>query len=117
MKKYIFLLLFLLFLGCSIYYYNTKTETEPRYIHRSYIGTVISTTDSSIVISDRGTGIEYQFFYGEQTIYLDHDLKPGDEVSIEAEYWDDSEQPFPAFTVHHYPIIPVSSATPSVGSN
>ena len=53
----------------------------------------------------------YEFLYGEQTLYWEPDLKPGDEVSIESEYWEGSEQPFPAFAVDYYPYSP--SPTPS----
>ena len=111
MKKYAVLFLFLLCLGGFLYYKNSENKGECRYIHQTYIGTVVRATDHSITIADRGTGREYESFYGEQTLYWEPDLKPGDEVSIESEYWEGSEQPFPAFKVHYYPYSP--SPTPS----
>ena len=99
MKKSVVLLLSLLCLGGFLYARNTRDTDECSYIHKTYLGTVVHVTDRSITIKDLTFDREYSFFYGEQTLYWEPNLKPGDEVCIESEYWEGSEQPFPAFAV------------------
>lgn len=92
MKKLIALLLALVcvlgLVGCN--------KPEPKLIHKTYTGEITKITDTTItIIYYGGANREVTFEITDLTIAMPSDLAVGDEVTVEAEYTTDTDEPYP----------------------
>ena len=96
MKKLIALVLALIcvlsLVGCN--------NPEPKLIHKTYTGEVTEITDTTItIIYYGGANKEVSFVLTEQTLDVPFNLVVGDEITIEAEYMTNSDEPYPAILI------------------
>ena len=96
MKKSIALVLVLAcvlsLVGCN--------KPEPNLIHKTYTGEVTEITDTTItIIYYGGANREVTFEITEQTLDVPFNLIVGDEITIEAEYMANSDEPYPAILI------------------
>ena len=92
MKKLIALILVLVCVlslaGCN--------KPEPKLIHKTYTGEITEITDTTItIIYYGGANREVSFEITDLTIAMPSDLAVGDEVSVEAEYTTETDEPYP----------------------
>ena len=92
MKKLIALALVLVCLlalvGCN--------KSEPKLIHKTYTGKITEITNTTItIIYYGGANREVTFEITDLTISMPSDLAIGDEVTVEAEYTTDTDEPYP----------------------
>ncbi len=92
MKKLIVLVLVLVCVlslaGCN--------KPEPKLIHKTYTGEITEITDTTItIIYYGGANREVSFEITDLTIAMPSDLAVGDEVSVEAEYTTETDEPYP----------------------
>ena len=90
MKKLIALILVLVCVlslaGCN--------KPEPKLIHKTYTGEITEITDTTItIIYYGGANREVSFEITDLTIAMPSDLAVGDEVSVEAEYTTETDEP------------------------
>ena len=71
-------------------------KPEPKLIHKTYIGEITEITDTTITIIYYGSANrEVTFEITDMTIFMPSDLAVGDEVTVEAEYTPDTDEPYP----------------------
>lgn len=92
MKKFIS---FFLILACLLAL-TSCNKPEPKLIHKTYKGEVCEITDTIItIIYYGGANREVSFEITDLTIAIPSDLAIGDEVTVEAEYTTDTDEPYP----------------------
>lgn len=92
MKKIIALILAMVcvlgLVGCN--------SPEPKLIHKTYTGEITEITDTTItIIYYGGANREVSFEITDLAISIPSDLAVGDEVTVEAEYTTDTNEPYP----------------------
>ena len=71
-------------------------KPEPKLIHKTYTGEITEITDTTItIIYYGGANREVTFELTDLTISMPSDLAIGDEVTVEAEYTTDTDEPYP----------------------
>lgn len=71
-------------------------KPEPKLIHKTYTGEITEITDTTItIIYYGGANREVTFEITDLTISMPSDLAIGDEVTVEAEYTTDTDEPYP----------------------
>ena len=92
MKK---IIAFVLALVCVIAMAGCN-KPEPKLIHKTYTGEITEITDTTItIIYYGGANREVTFEITDVTISMPSDLAIGDEVTVEAEYTTDTDEPYP----------------------